>query len=127
MNDFKFTQDYFVYKNKKEGVFPIKESDWKRLKRIIGQIIPHERIFQIFSSVFFGIFASSIFSLIAFQATTKIENWVKPVTWSICLVSLILAVSLLILDKRHKGIITLSTKDVLTDMSEIEKSFERDE
>ena len=125
MSEFKFSQDYIVYKAKKEGIYPIKESDWTRLKRLINGIIPNLRIFQILSSIAFGIFASAIFSLIAFNSAKNIETWVKPTTWIIFFVSLIAGIGLLILDKQQKDMITYSTNDVLTEMTEIEKSFDK--
>ena len=125
MSEFKFSQDYIVYKAKKEGIYPIKESDWTRLKRLINGIIPNQRIFQILSSIAFGIFASAIFSLIAFNSATNLEAWVKPTTWIIFCVSFIAGIGLLILDKQQKDMITYSTNDVLTEMTEIEKSFDK--
>lgn len=125
MTDFKFTQDYVVYKAKKEGIYPIKESDWKRLKRIVSGIIPNKTIFQIMASISFGIFASAIFSIIAFKSAEKLENWVMPTTWVIFFVSLIAGIGLLILDKFQKKMITYSANDVLTEMGEIEKSFDK--
>lgn len=125
MGEFKFSQDYMVYKTKKEGIYPIKESDWSRLKRFIGAIIPNKSVFQILSSIAFGIFASAIFSLIAFNSADNLDKWVKPTTWTIFFVSLIAGVGLLILDNIQKNLITKSTTDVLTEMSEIEKSFDK--
>ena len=107
MNELKFSQDYVVYKTKKEGIYPIKESDWKRLLRIIEGIIPNQRIFQVLSSIAFGIFASAIFSLIAFNSATNLESWVKPTTWVIFFTSLIAGIGLLILDKQQKDMITI--------------------
>ena len=125
MSEFTFSQDYVVYKAKKEGIYPIKESDWSRLKRIIGGIIPNKSIFQILASIAFGIFASAIFSLIAFNTATGLEKWVEPTTWVIFFVSLIAGIGLLILDKQQKQMITYSTSDVLTEMGEIERSFDK--
>ena len=125
MSDFKFSQDYVVYKAKKEGVYPIKETDWTRLKRLVQGIIPNKSLFQILSSISFGVFASSIFGLIGFETAEKLDNWVMPTTWVIFSVSLIAGVGLLILDRLQKDMITYSTNDVLTEMTEIEKSFDK--
>jgi len=125
MSDFKFSQDYVVYKAKKEGVYPIKETDWTRLKRLVKGIIPNKSLFQILSSISFGVFASSIFGLIGFKTAEKLDTWVMPTTWVIFSVSLIAGVGLLILDRLQKDMITYSTNDVLTEMTEIEKSFDK--
>lgn len=125
MSDFKFSQDYVVYKAKKEGVYPIKETDWSRLKRLVKGIIPNKSLFQILSSISFGVFASALFSLIGLKTAVKLENWVMPTSWVIFWVSLIAGIGLLILDRLQKEMITYSTNDVLTEMTEIEKSFDK--
>jgi len=125
MGDFKFSQDYVVYKAKKEGIYPIKETDWSRLKRLVSGIIPNKNLFQILSSISFGVFGSAIFSLIGFKTAEKLDGWVMPTTWVIFSVSLIAGIGLLVLDRLQKEMITYSTKDVLTEMTEIEKSFDK--
>ena len=125
MSEFKFSQDYAVYKPKQQGVYPIEESDWNRLKRMIKNIIPHRRIYQVLSSIFFGIFASAIFALIAFKSAKELESWVMPMTWSLFFISLILGLALLILDSQQKGIISVSTNTVLDEMKAIEESYDR--
>ena len=125
MSNFKFSQDYVVYKAKKEGVYPIKETDWNRLKRLVQGILPKKNLFQILSSVSFGVFGSAIFTLIGFSTAENLDNWVLPTTWSIFSVSLIAGIGLLILDGLQKDMITYSTNDVLTEMTEIEKSFDK--
>lgn len=126
MNEFKFSQDYIIYQAKKEGVYPIKESDWGRLKRQITGIVPNNNTFQIFSSIGFGIFASAIFALIAFNTTEKLALWALPATWTIFFVSLFSGIGFLALDKFQKNIIKISSTDVLFEMSEIEKGFTKD-
>jgi hypothetical protein len=124
MDGYKITQDYVIYSVKKECVYPIRESEWTRLKGMIKSIIPHKKIFQIISSICWGIFASAIFSLIAFQSADKLEVWVQPTTWSIFAVSFIIGICLLILDNQQKDIINNSTVSVLEEMENIEKSLE---
>ncbi len=125
MGDFTFNQDYVVYQAKKEGIYPIKESDWLRLQRLIKGIIPLKNIFQIMSSLAFGVFASALFTLIAFHAAEKLSTWVLPTTWVIFVVSFIAGVGLLILDSQQKEMITYSTNDVLNEIKEIEKAFNK--
>ena len=120
-----FTQNYNTYSLKDQGIFPIKETDWNRLKRLIRDIIPHERWFRLGGSILLGISGSSMFALITLSSTTITKHWVEPTHWIILLVSLILGVALLILDSTHKDIITNSASAVLDDMSEIEEQFEK--
>lgn len=88
-------------------------------------IIPNKSLFQILSSILFGVFASAIFSLIGFNTAEKLDSWVMPTTWVIFSVSLIAGIGLLILDRQQKEMITYSTNDVLAEMTEIEKSFDK--
>lgn len=125
MSELKFSQDYVIYRVKCEGVYPIRVSDWTRLKRIINGIIPNKRIFQVISSIFFGMFVSALFTLISFSNAKDLDSWVMPTTWVILLVSFIGGAFLLILDKIQKDMITNSTSDVLNEMIEIENGFEK--
>jgi len=125
MSDLKFSQEYVVYRAKKEGIYPIKETDWSRIKRLVIGIIPNKSLFLLLSSASFGDFASAIFSIIGFNTAEKIESWVMPTTWVIFFVSLITGIGLIILDETQKKMITYSTNDVLTEMAEIEKSFDK--
>jgi len=125
MSDLKFSQEYVVYRAKKEGIYPIKETDWSRIKRLVIGIIPNKSLFLLLSSASFGVFASAIFSIIGFNTAEKIESWVMPTTWVIFFVSLITGIGLIILDETQKKMITYSTNDVLTEMAEIEKSFDK--
>lgn len=126
MSDFKFSQDYLVYKSKKEWVYPVKERDWKRIKSIISSIIPNKQVFQVMSSASFGVFGSAIFGLIAIYCsdTSTIDNSIIITAWVIFFVSLIGGFGFLILQKLQKDIITLSVADVISEMDEIEKYFE---
>jgi Na+/H+-dicarboxylate symporter len=123
MDEFNFTQDYLVCKPKKEKMYPILESDWDRLKRMINNIIPKRKVFRILASGSLGIFASSIFSLISFESAENLSDWVLPTTWSILFTSIILGIALLILDNQQKKVVTKSTKEVLDEMNIIEQKY----
>ena len=125
MTQFQFTQDYQVYQVKQEGIYPIKETDWERLKRMIISIIPHKRIFQMLYSIAIGIFGSSIFSLITIYLVDSAPNWAILTNWIITLVSLICGVGLMILDNQQKEIVTKSADEVYNEMTLIENAFEK--
>jgi hypothetical protein len=125
MTQFQFTQDYQVYQVKQEGIYPIKETDWDRLKRMIMSIIPHKRIFQMLYSIAIGIFGSSIFSLITIYLVDSAPNWAILTNWIITLVSLICGVGLMILDNQQKEIVTKSADEVISEMTLIENAFEK--
>ena len=125
MTQFQFTQDYQVYQVKQEGIYPIKETDWNRLKRMIKSIIPHKRIFQMLYSIAIGIFGSSIFSLITIYLVNSAPNWAILTNWIITLVSLICGVGLMVLDNQQKEIVTKSADEVISEMTLIENAFEK--
>ena len=117
MTDLKLQKSYSVCQPKDESVLPVPISDWNRLKKKIGGICPHRRIYQIWSSVFFGIFGSSILALIPFyNASTGLKPWVIPTTWAFLIGSLVLAISLLLLDSQQKKVIEQSANGVIEDM-----------
>ncbi len=127
MTQFQFTQDYQVYQAKQEGIYPIKETDWYRLKRMIKSIIPHKRIFQVLYSIAIGIFCSSIFSLITIYLVESAPNWAILTNWIITLVSLVCGAGLIILDNQQKEIVTKSADEVIKEMTLIENAFEKPE
>ncbi len=69
----------------------VREVDWKRIYRKIKTIPRRTSIYQIISSVAWGIAASSSIALIPlYQATTGTEAWVKPTFWIIAIAALII-------------------------------------
>jgi len=124
MDGLKLSQDYYVYTPKKSAVYPITESDWNRIKKMLGNVIVPKKVYSFFSSLCFGITASSIFSFISFITIEKIPNWIIPTNISIGISSLILAIILLILDEQQKDIIKISSHFIIEEMESIESKFE---
>ena len=128
MNDeIKFSQDYKVYRTKNENAYPIKESDWERIKRYIRALKPERRIFQIISSVSFGIFGSALLSLIGFFSSENISDAIWNIAWILTSVSLFFGIGFAVLDNMQKNIIAKNSDDILNEMHEIEKSFEKED
>ncbi len=123
MNEINFTQDYIVYSIKKEGVYPLPESDWERLKNLIKKIIPETKLFNVIASVAFGIFISSIFSLITFYSVQNLNKWIIPINWAILIASFVIGFALVMIDNQQGKIIKLSTTIIIEEMQEIEKKF----
>ena len=118
-----FTRDYQMFNTKKEGVYPITESDWERLKELIKNIIPEKKIYSIIYSIFIGTFISAIFSLFSLSTIDGLSNWIIPTNWAILIGSLILALAIMILDNQQKTIIKISTGFVISEMENLEKNF----
>jgi hypothetical protein len=125
MTNFTFTQEHYMYQAKPVGVYPMKETDWERLKRMIKLIIPNKKIYQVLYSIAIGIFSSSVFSLITFQITTNIPNWALITTWICTIASLFLGIGFLIIDNQQKEIINQSSESIIKEMEIIEKTFDK--
>ncbi len=123
----KFTQDYVVFKAKEQGIYPIPEREWARLKDRISRIYPPKKVYQFLSSLFFGVCITAIFTLIALESAANLSRWVLPTTWAILLSSFVLGWVLLALDKQQKEIIGSSTDDILREMESIEIGFYKEE
>ena len=126
MNNFKFTQDYVIYSPKKQGVYPVQEMDWNRLKNMIQNIIPERKIYNILYSLFFGIFISSLFSIISLSPLNNLPTWLLPTNFSICISSLVIGISLVIIDMQQKKIIRFNSRYIIDEMKKIEEQFEKD-
>jgi len=119
-----FTQNYIIYRPLEQGVYPIRESEWRRLKSLISAIVPQSRVYQNLSSISFGVFISSAFQVMTISSPPP-SNWILPTTWSIFAVSLLVSIFLLLLDREHRGFIQTSTKGVISEMELLEKDFEK--
>ena len=125
MSDIKFSHNYSVYEPKEEAAYPIPASEWTRLKERIKRICPQRRIYQVISSIFFGVFASSVFALFSlYSSTSTLAAWVYPTVWAFFTVSLILGISLAVIDSQQKNIISESTGSVIDDMEALEDRYD---
>jgi hypothetical protein len=122
---FSFATNYEVCVIKSQKVFSIRENDWQRIKTHISNIIPKTSIFEICASVLYGIFGSSILSLLAFYNSKSIEPWIFIVNWAILICSLLLGIAMSILDSQQKRIIKTSVQYVLDEMNDIENELEQ--
>ncbi len=120
-----FSQDYTVFHPKKICVYPISETDWERVKKLVNNIIPEKKIYNILASALIGIFVSSIFSLISLNTLTNLPDWILPTNWSISISSLTLGIVLMIIDNQQKDMIKLNSEFILKEMSDSEKQFDK--
>jgi hypothetical protein len=123
----KFTQDYLVRTPRERAFYPIPESDWERLKRMIRSVVPARRLFQNLGSAAAGIFGSAVLALVAVYSTPNLPAWVKPTTLAIGATSFILGIAFYVLDSVQRHIIQSSTDDVIREMETIEKNYSEDE
>lgn len=115
----------FLYEPEREGVYPIKEQYWKMLKGKIKNINQKNNFFIIFASICMGFFSNGVFSLIALSTVEDIDPWVFPVTCSLVVCSLIIAIINFVYDKMQTKIIS-SSKDELQNLVDcIEEPFKK--
>jgi hypothetical protein len=118
---FNFTTDYVVYPIREQGIYPIRESDWFRIKRLTKNIIPPLRIFEILASGFVGVTGSALLSIIAFYNTSSVDPSLIMIAWATLICSLVLSIVLFIIDSQQKRIVTTSVENVIQEMDSIEK------
>jgi hypothetical protein len=120
-----FITEGILLEPKKQNAYLIIESDWVRIKKMVGRITPNRRYFEIVSSSLFGICASSVFSIFSLNSADNVANWVTVVSWVILITSLICGIGLYYLSNEHKDIIDNSADDVIDEMNLIEESFHK--
>jgi hypothetical protein len=119
-----FTKDYIAYRSRRQGVYPIPEVDWTRLKRLTAAIKPVRRIYQNLSSAMFGVSASALLTLIASLNTPNIASWIQPTNWAIFLGSMIVGSVFLHVDSKLGEQMSAGATDVLSEMGVLEATFE---
>jgi hypothetical protein len=102
----------------------VREVDWHRLYRSVRGIPRGTSKYIIGSSFFLGIGASGLIALIPlFQDGYNIDEWVKWLTLSSTVFSLLLGWSLYYFGDQHNRIIKYSTEAVQKDMEDVYSTF----
>ena len=102
----------------------VREVDWKRIHRKVKSIPKQTSIYQIISSVSWGVAGSAFLSLIPlYQAIEKAEPWVKPTFLSIGLAAVVIGFISRKYEKERGEFITVTSSEVLKDMQEIYNTF----
>ena len=57
---------FSVRQPRPQDAYLVPEADWKRIKRMVGEVVPHKNTFQIGASISAGVFATSAFTLLSF-------------------------------------------------------------
>jgi hypothetical protein len=119
----KFSPDYVVYTPRNQGVYPIPETEWNRLKKRIGAIVPARRLFQNGGAMLMSVSASAVLSLLGFQTATALAPWVIPSTWAILISSFLLGGAFFLLDRFQQDTIQSSVMEVLDEIRQIEENY----
>jgi hypothetical protein len=118
-----FSREYSVSLPSGETAYIIPASEWERIKRIVGRIVPPKNWFVVAGSICAGVFVSAVFCLIGFAAAwNNVPTWAKAVTGSAMVCAVVLSVGLFYLDTQQRGDIRESTGDVTREMERLEQS-----
>lgn len=127
MSEFKFSQDYIVYPPVEQGVYPISESEWNRIKRMLENVKTPSKVYSVLSSLFFGVCISAFFSYLALKTAMSIEPWLIPTTIAVLISSLILGFVFLQVDIKQRKSVEGSVSMVLDEIKYIEKNYQREQ
>jgi hypothetical protein len=118
------TTKSYLLAPKEQNAFPVKVTEWHKIKRNVTRIIPHRRIFENLAYVCFGIFGSSLISLITFYSIEQaLRPWVIPTFTAMVIGSLFLGIILLVLDNQQTKMMTLSTTKIIEEMEDLEGNY----
>jgi hypothetical protein len=70
------SQEFSVLQPGRQNAYLIAEADWKRIKRIVREIVPHKSIYQIVGSASVGVLVSSASALLSFKlSSSSAPDW----------------------------------------------------
>jgi hypothetical protein len=116
-----FSRDYSVGLPRGEKAYMIPASEWNRVKRMVGRIVPPKNWFQVGGSICIGIAFTAIFCIVGFAASKDVPFWAKLVSWSATICGTVLGFGLFYLDSQQRTNIVQSTDDVTHEMEELER------
>ena len=120
----KVNTESLLYEKIPEGVYPIYESDWNRLKGMTNNIKAQRKWCSIIGSAMLGI-ASSSFIQLVYNCTTlqNGEEWHDHIMLIIFIVSLLVGICLFVIDKERNDNIASAGKLIHDEMALIEKKY----
>jgi hypothetical protein len=117
------SQEFSVLQPRPQNAYPIGEADWRRIRRMIKEIVPPNNVYQQISFTSLGVLGSSIFALISLELSSKSPpNWVWTVVWCMFAASLVATVALYFAGSDLKKATVRTAGSVLVEMTEIEQS-----
>jgi len=120
---FKISTEHLVYERIEEGVYPMAQTDWERIKRMATNIKCPQKGFSIGWSVCVGIFPPAIFSLFTIGDTAPI--WAFIVLTCFVVISFILAIVFIILDVLEKNRFISTRDSLIEEIDTIEQQFRK--
>jgi hypothetical protein len=119
---FAFQQEFSVDQPAPGKAYFIFESDWKRIKRMIQEIVPYGGGYQVLWSICSGICASSVFLLVTLGIEgNKVPTWAWTITWVAAVATCLVGVLSCFVDRAQRKAVSRSTASVLDEMTLLEK------
>lgn len=119
------SQEFSVLQPGPQNAYLIAEADWKRIKRIVKEIVPHKNIYQIVGSGCVGVLVSSAFALLTFEVSdSTLPGWAWTVVICAAACSLLMTIAFFYFDSQQRPATVRTVDSVLVEMSEIEQNCE---
>lgn len=120
----KVSSESLVFEKIPEGIYPIYESDWKRLKGMTGNIKSPRKWCCIIGSAMFGVSGSSLIQLIYnYSQLGEGEEWNDHTMFIVLILSLITGVFFFVIDKERNDSISDAGSKICEEMTSIENKY----
>jgi hypothetical protein len=117
------SREYSVLQPGPQKAYLIAEADWRRIKRMLAEIIPPENIYQQIGSGSVGVLGSSIFALVSLKlSSSPPPSWAWTVVTCVFIGSLVGAIAFYIVDSVQKRATVRTVESVQGEMGDIEQS-----
>jgi hypothetical protein len=115
------SQEFSVLQPGPQNAYLIGEADWKRIKRIVKEIVPHKNLYQMVGSGFFGVLVSSAFALLSFTlSNSPVPGWAWTTVICAGACSLLMTVAFFYFDSQQRRTTVRTVESVLAEIREIE-------
>lgn len=116
------TQEYTVLRPVRQNAYLVVETDWIRIERMVGEIIPHKGGFQVVASISVGVLVSALSIWISFKVSdSTVPNWAWTADTCAIWCSLLMAISFFVFDSKRQKSTVRTVRSVQTEMAEVRK------
>jgi hypothetical protein len=117
------SQEFSVLQPGPQNAYLIAEADWKRIKRIVREIVPQRNVYQAVASGSVGVLVSSAFALLFFElSASSPPGWAWTVVICAAACSLLMSIAFFYFDSQQKESTVRTVKSVEEEITEIEQN-----
>jgi hypothetical protein len=118
------SHEFSVLQPRPQNAYLIAETDWKRIKRIVKEIVPHKDLYQWVSSFSAGVSVSSAFALLSFKlSSSSPPSWAWTVVSSAFVGSATATAAFFYFNLQQRRTTVRSVEGVLVEITEIEENL----